>query len=133
MKYKNKIVLGIIIAAFVTVIALVVKHFYQVTSYKADEVEIELKLLKMRLIEFKSDCGQFPTSKQGLKALMKKPEDLLCEKFRPDGYVEGGLVPVDPWDHAFKYESDGEHFMLKSDGEKYPVIVTDEKDVETIY
>src|ERR1700759_4389866 len=50
--------------------------------------------LKTELNAFETDCGRFPTTEEGLGALIEKPGDLSGWK-RP--YLE--KMPTDPWGH----------------------------------
>lgn len=51
---------------------------------------------------YKLDVGTYPTSEQGLQALIEKPSDVVGW----DGpYVKGDKIPVDPWTHPYTYRS----------------------------
>lgn len=87
-------------------------HEGQVSSTK-----IQMSNLSERLKEFRRHCGQYPNSEQGLKALVSKPSGTPeCTRYNPDGYIEGGILPKDPWDEEFLYESDGKTFNIYSLG-----------------
>jgi general secretion pathway protein G len=51
---------------------------------------------------YKLDCGEFPTTEQGLKALEARPQDEQCWK---GPYAKDGKVPLDAWDRAWSYTS----------------------------
>jgi general secretion pathway protein G len=87
-------------------------HEGQVKSTK-----IQMQALAERLKEFRRHCGFYPTSDQGLEALISKPGGgRECKRYSPNGYIEGGAVPLDPWDNDFIYESDGKKFNIYSLG-----------------
>jgi general secretion pathway protein G len=70
-----------------------------------------------RLKEFRRHCHFYPTTDQGLEALVTKPSGGRgCKRYAPGGYIEGGEVPNDPWDNPFEYESDGKTFNIWSLG-----------------
>ncbi len=54
------------------------------------------------------DNGSYPTTEQGLEALVKKPT-LPPEpnSYKPGGYIS--KIPKDPWGHPFVYLSPGTH------------------------
>jgi general secretion pathway protein G len=55
---------------------------------------------------YKLDVGSYPSSDQGLRALVVRPADA------PDWsgpYIKGGQVPLDPWNHPYLYRSPSEH------------------------
>ena len=57
------------------------------------------------------------TTDQGLEALIEKPSSgPECKKYNPGGYIDGGVLPNDPWDTPYFYESDGRKFNITSFG-----------------
>ncbi|MFN8370857.1 MAG: type II secretion system major pseudopilin GspG [Bacteriovoracaceae bacterium] len=84
---------------------------------KVSSAKIQMNNLAERLKDFKRHCGNYPTTEQGLDALVEKPAGgTECPRYAPGGYIEGGKVPQDPWDHDFYYESDGKDFNIISYG-----------------
>jgi general secretion pathway protein G len=68
-----------------------------------ENIETALKL-------FKLDNGYYPTTEQGLKALVQKPSiGRVPARWREGGYLEKGKVPKDPWSNDFIYLSPGVH------------------------
>ena len=51
------------------------------------------------------DNFRYPTTDQGLEALVKKPNDPTLKNWRPEGYVE--QLRKDPWNHDYVYVSPG--------------------------
>ena len=77
-----------------------------------ESIETALKLYKM-------DNGYYPTTEQGLQALVQPPTvGRLPKKWREGGYLEKGKVPLDPWENEYVYLSPGIHhdFDLTSHG-----------------
>ncbi len=84
---------------------------------KVQTCKIQIKSISDRLKEFRRDCGYYPTTDQGLDALLEKPTGgRECKRYAPSGYIEGGKVPLDPWDGEYIYESDGKTFTIMSLG-----------------
>ncbi|MGE3610060.1 MAG: type II secretion system major pseudopilin GspG [Bacteriovoracaceae bacterium] len=93
------------------------KVFDQLQEGKVQSARIQIKSISDRLKEFRRDCNFLPDSSQGLDALIEKPTGgRECKRYAPGGYIEGGKVPLDPWDHEFIYESDGKTFTIISLG-----------------
>jgi len=93
------------------------KVFDQLQEGKVSSAKIQIKSIGDRLKEFRRDCNFLPTTDMGLDALVSKPEGgRECKRYAPGGYIEGGKVPLDPWDQEFIYESDGKTFEIKSLG-----------------
>lgn len=91
--------------------------FENLQEGKVQSAKIQIKSIGDRLKEFRRDCNFLPTSDMGLDALINKPEGgRECKRYAPGGYIEGGKVPVDPWDNEFIYESDGKTFTIISLG-----------------
>jgi general secretion pathway protein G len=71
--------------------------------------------LEQALNLYRLDTGAYPTTAQGLEALVHKPDrPPLPRNWNPNGYIE--RVPLDPWGNAYVYVSDGSRFTLKSLG-----------------
>ncbi len=84
----------------------------RVTKAKAD-----IQTLQSALILYKVKNGFYPTTEQGLKALIEKP----ATKPIPRNYPQGGFlnqqsVPKDPWGNEYIYRSPGE------EGRPYEII-----------
>jgi general secretion pathway protein G len=75
----------------------------------------DMKGIEQALNLYRLDGGGYPTTEQGLEALVRKPErPPLPRVWNPNGYLE--RVPVDPWGHPYVYLGDGSRFSLKSYG-----------------
>jgi general secretion pathway protein G len=97
------VVLGIIAMLAGLVGPQVMKHMGE-SKVKAAKVQIED--LAQTLDMYKLDVGSYPTSEQGLNALIENPGDIQ----RWNGpYLRKSKVPVDPWNQEYKYTSPGEH------------------------
>ncbi|HEB70446.1 MAG TPA: type II secretion system protein GspG [Desulfobulbus sp.] len=80
---------------------------------------IDIQSLEQALKLYKLDNGQYPTTEQGLQALVEPPSTgRLARKWRKGGYLDKGKVPKDPWGNDFIYISPGIHsdFDLMSYG-----------------
>jgi general secretion pathway protein G len=55
---------------------------------------------------FYLDAGRYPTTSEGLDALVQRPSDLAIWN---GPYIKGGRVPLDPWGHAYQYRSPVDH------------------------
>lgn len=97
------------------------KVFDSLAEGERDSAKIQIRNLMDRLNEFKRHCGMYPSTDQGLEALVNKPTSgKECKNYRPGGYIEGGKVPKDPWDENFIYQS--------NDGGRTYVITTLSRD-----
>lgn len=92
------------------------KIFDSLHEGQVKSTKIQMQHLAERLKEFRRHCGFYPTTEQGLEALISKPSGRECKRYAPDGYIDGGVVPKDPWDEDYQYESDGKKFNIYSFG-----------------
>ena len=79
----------------------------RVTKAKAD-----IKAIEDSLNMFKLDNGFYPSSAEGIGALVQAPP--RAKRFNPDGYLS--KVPVDPWGNEYVYGSDGRNVIIVSLG-----------------
>ena len=71
---------------------------------------VQIRNIEGAIKLFYLDNGFYPTTEQGLDALVVKPTTgRIPKKFKEGGYLEGGKVPLDPWDSSFIYISPGVH------------------------
>jgi len=71
---------------------------------------IQIRNIEGAIKLFYLDNGFYPTTEQGLDALVEKPTTgRIPKKYKDGGYLEGGKVPLDPWDNSFIYMSPGLH------------------------
>jgi len=79
----------------------------RVTKAKAD-----IKAIEEALNMFKLDNGFYPSSAEGLAALVQGTP--RAKRFNPDGYLS--KIPIDPWGNEYLYQSDGRDVVVISLG-----------------
>ncbi|NQZ97310.1 MAG: type II secretion system major pseudopilin GspG [Myxococcales bacterium] len=84
--------------------------FQQVDKGRATAAKAQISSLESVLELYRMDNARFPTSEQGLQALVERstvsPEP---RDFPAGGYLKGGRVPDDPWGEPYQYESPGQN------------------------
>jgi general secretion pathway protein G len=80
---------------------------------KADQAKIGMNMLIQDLQRYKLDNNKYPTSEQGLNALLTNPGGDVKNWRGP--YTEDNKIN-DPWGVPFAYESDGRTVKLISSG-----------------
>jgi len=69
---------------------------------------LDIQNIESALKLYKLDNGIYPTTGQGLRALVEQPETGNApRKWKTGGYLEKGRVPKDPWGNDFVYLSPG--------------------------
>ena len=82
---------------------------------------VQIRNIEEALGLFKLDNGFYPSTEQGLKALVDKPVNgRVPNRYREGGYIK--KVPVDPWGQPYLYLNPGTHgdydlFSYGPDGE----------------
>ena len=87
---------------------------------KNKTARIQIESFESSLDLFYLDAGRYPSTSEGLAALAQRPGGIDTWN---GPYLRTGLVPNDPWGHAYVYRSPGEHgpydiISLGSDGQQ---------------
>jgi general secretion pathway protein G len=74
------------------------------------KARVQIESIETALKLYKLDNGYYPTTEQGLQALVEAPSvGQLPRAWRQGGYLEKGKVPKDPWGNEYVYLSPGIH------------------------
>jgi general secretion pathway protein G len=84
------------------------------------KAQMQIEQLEQSLYLYYLDNGEYPTTEQGLDALVEQPaSEPVPKRWREGGYLEKGKVPLDPWHNPYVYVSPGvnsKDFDLESYG-----------------
>jgi len=97
----------VVISIIALIMALVgprVLNFLAESKTKA--AKIQIASLESALDLYALDTGQYPSSSEGLDALMHRPGGVTSWS---GPYLKGNEVPNDPWGKPYVYRSPGEH------------------------
>ena len=84
---------------------------------KADATKTQIRGIETALDLYRLHNSRYPSSDQGLKALLEKPEVGLIPKNWNGPYLRGNNLPEDGWDSPFRYISrNGNEFEIISLG-----------------
>ena len=103
--------------------SIVVPRFLD-EPHKARVVKAQMQIqgLSTAAKKFYLDNGYYPSTEQGLQALVQKPTVGRIPKHYPsDGYIS--KIPADPWDNEYVYLAPGQHgsfdiISFAADGEE---------------
>ncbi len=77
---------------------------------KAVKARVDIAGLETALKLYKLDNGVYPTTEQGLRALVEKPSTgEPLPNWKEKGYLEKGKIPTDPWNREYIYLCPGLH------------------------
>ncbi len=113
------------------------RAFKGVSRGKTQASRIIMKQLEGNLDAYRLDCNRYPTTEQGLNALLTAPSSTpACKNYDPEGYLDGQKkLPEDAWGNPLVYTcDDGLNYVIKSlgadgleggDGENKDLLSTD--------
>jgi general secretion pathway protein G len=91
------------------------KYFAQLGKSEIGVTKAQIDAFDKALDQYRLDVGHYPTTEQGLQALMKQPGS----ETKWSGPYMKKEIPIDPWGHAYQYRfpgSNGKDFDLLSYG-----------------
>jgi general secretion pathway protein G len=95
----------VVVAILAILAALVVPRIMGRTDdAKRTAAKVQIRNIEGALQLYKLDNGVYPTTEQGLKALIEKPSvGVVPKKWKIGGYLP--KLPEDPWGNPYKYLS----------------------------
>ena len=111
------VVLGIIAMLAGIVSPQVMKHMGE---SKTKAAKVQLEDLASTLDMYKLDAGTYPSTEQGLNALIEAPDNA---RHWSGPYLSKSKIPLDPWQNEYHYVFPGEHgkfdiFSYGADGKE---------------
>ena len=76
------------------------------TDSKIKTAKIQIESFEGALDLYFLDAGRYPTTAEGLSALVQRPGNALAWN---GPYLKGNMVPTDPWGTPYVYRSPGQH------------------------
>jgi general secretion pathway protein G len=73
---------------------------------KTKTAKLQIESFSTSLDLYYLDTGRYPTTSEGLNALVQRPADVAVWN---GPYLKDGRVPSDPWGHAYQYKSPVDH------------------------
>ncbi len=109
----------VVLAILIVIAGFVVPNFFNILGgAKHDAAKIQIERLGSVLDIYLLDIGSYPTTNQGLDALLDRPSNVV--KWNGP-YIKNKTTLVDPWGRPYEYRGPGEHgpydlFSLGADG-----------------
>ncbi len=110
-KYRRKagftlIELLLVLVILGTLAAIVVPKFTRRSEQaRLTAARTDIANLEVALDTFEIDTGRYPTTEEGLQALVEAPPGITGWK---GPYIKRG-VPKDPWGNDYRYQCPGQH------------------------
>jgi general secretion pathway protein G len=83
---------------------------------KSEATRIQIRSLESALSLYRLHNSMYPTTEQGLAALLRRPEVGNIPEQWQGPYLTGNNMPKDGWKHDYIYVSDGRDFTIISLG-----------------
>ena len=84
---------------------------------RINAAKTQIRAFESALDGFKLDNGFYPSTEQGLDALINRPEaGRVPRKWKEGGYLKPARIPKDPWGNKYLYFSPG------NEGREYEII-----------
>jgi len=99
-----------VVVVILGILALYVapKFIGRTEEAKVTRVRLDFQALETALKLYRLDNGVYPTTDQGLTALVQPPDiEPIPKRWRSDGYMDKGRIPQDPWGNPYIYISPG--------------------------
>jgi general secretion pathway protein G len=74
----------------------------KLTESKEKIAKQQIAMLSTAVELFRADVGRYPTTQEGLEALIKKPESVPDNLWKGP-YIKGNKLPLDPWGNPYHY------------------------------
>jgi general secretion pathway protein G len=81
---------------------------------RVDSTKVQIRSLGTILDDFKRVCGNYPSTEQGLDALIRKENAPSCKNWTP--FIQNGKLPQDAWGNDFLYQLAADRYEIKSLG-----------------
>ncbi len=84
--------------------------FAQVDKARVQTARATISQLESALEFYRMDNSHYPSTGQGLEALVRQPSGSPEPRnYPPEGYLRKSGALADPWNEPFQYESPGQH------------------------
>lgn len=95
----------LVVVAIIGLLAAYVgpKYFSQLGKSEQTLAKAQVESFRKALDTYRLDVGKFPTTEEGLTALVRKPANAA----KWNGPYLSKAVPLDPWGHAYVYRTPG--------------------------
>ena len=80
--------------------------FQKLGGAKQKTAKTQIEMLMATLDSYRLDVGKYPSSQDGLEALIRSTGD---DKWQGPYLPKGKEVPLDPWGAPYQYQNPGEH------------------------
>ena len=114
MSFLEIMIVIVIMAGIASIVGPAI--FERLGGAKVDQTKIQMRTLSQAFDLYYLDNNIYPSSEQGLDALLNKPEVGVIPKRWKGPYLKANGVPLDGWGNEFQYESEQRTYKITSLG-----------------
>jgi len=104
-------ILIVVVILSILAITVVPQFLDQPAKARVARAQADIQNLNKALSMYKLDNFSYPSTSQGLQALVSKPSGQpLAKNWKPGGYIEHMIN--DPWGNAYQYLNPGNHSAI---------------------
>jgi general secretion pathway protein G len=87
-----------------------------------NRARLDIRQVELALNSYRLDNYRYPTSDEGLQALVTNPGEAVAPNWQRGGYLKS--IPLDPWRRPYLYLNPGQHspdfdvYTLGADGQE---------------
>ena len=81
--------------------------FSRVSQARRTTAKNQLEIFALALDNYRLDTGRYPTTQQGLEALVEQPTSSPVPENWNGPYLDKREIPLDPWGNEYQYEYPG--------------------------
>jgi len=95
----------------------------RVDTAAINRAKSDIRAIETALQLYYLDNFRYPTTEEGLEALVRNPGEAAAPNWNPGGYLGRSQVPLDPWNNPYQYRSPGQYgqfdvFSYGADGQQ---------------
>lgn len=83
--------------------------FHRVSDARHNTVKNQLEIFSLALDDYRLDNERYPTTEQGLEALVERPTSPPEPGEWNGPYLDSTELPLDPWGNEYQYRNPGIH------------------------
>lgn len=109
VKGMTLIEIMVVLAIMGVIMALVGTNVMdRLATSKIQATKAQIKGFEDALEQYHLDNDAYPSTEQGLEALVQKPSSgKIPKKYQSKGYLKGGKIPLDPYSEPYTYYCPG--------------------------
>jgi general secretion pathway protein G len=110
-KTKYTFIEIMVVVIIIAILAAIVmpKFAGRTEDARISSAQSQLSIFQTALSAYNLDTGVYPTTSQGLKAMLTKPTTPPVPVNWKGPYLSSKKVPKDPWKHKYNYKCPGTH------------------------